>query len=84
MNPNSTPACLEVNWRNYLEERGHRIYQAGSSLRVVRRKGRPIFAFSALNECRSCRFTGAANFCNSLHILDLSIVGHADPDTKIC
>ncbi|NQT00834.1 MAG: hypothetical protein HQ580_02305 [Planctomycetes bacterium] len=22
----------------------------------------------SLNECRSCRFTGAANFCNSLHI----------------
>jgi len=31
----------------------------------------------------SCRFTGAANFCNSLHIYDLSIVGHADPDIKI-
>lgn len=36
MNPNSTLGCLEVNWRNYLEEHGHRIYQAGSSFTIVR------------------------------------------------
>ena len=37
----------------------------------------------SLNECWSCRLTRIANFRNSLHAQDLSIVGHADPDTKI-
>ncbi|MFZ2147135.1 MAG: hypothetical protein WAV28_07935 [Sedimentisphaerales bacterium] len=37
----------------------------------------------SLNECRSCRLTRVANFCNSLHVQDLSIVGHADPDIRI-
>lgn len=37
----------------------------------------------SLNECRSCRLTRVANFGNSLHAQDLSIVSHADPDTRI-
>jgi hypothetical protein len=36
MDLNSVSGCLEVKWRNYLEEHGHRIYQAGSSFNVIR------------------------------------------------
>lgn len=36
MNLNNVLSCIETKWRNYLEGRGHRIYQAGSGLRVVR------------------------------------------------
>ena len=36
MNLNDVLSCLEAKWRNYLEEHEHRIYQAGSSLDVIR------------------------------------------------
>ena len=38
---------------------------------------------NSLNECRSCPFTRATNFCNSLYIKALPNVGRDDPDTKI-
>jgi hypothetical protein len=34
------------------------------------------------NECRSCRLTRGEDFCNSLHIKDLPIVGRADSDNS--
>ena len=36
MNPDDALGCLESKWRDYLEERGHRIHYTGSCFRILK------------------------------------------------